>query len=108
MAKAIINTELLSSLEKYIEEVSKHYKVDYVILFGSYAKGTNHEDSDIDIAIVSSDITDRFDDMANLMRLAYGININIEPHPIRTEEFKENETPFIDEIIRTGVKLFAA
>ena len=108
MAKATVNVEILNSIEKYIEEVSKHYKVDYVILFGSYAKGTNHEDSDIDIAIVSSDITDRFDDMANLMKLAWGINSSIEPHPIRTEEFRENETPFIDEIIKTGVELYVA
>jgi len=103
-----IDTEILKSIEKYIEEVSKYYKIDFVILFGSYAKGTNHEDSDIDLAIVSSDIKNRFEDGVKLMSLTWGINTTIEPHPIKTEEFKENETPFIDEIINTGIEIYAA
>ena len=105
MVKTTINIEILNSIKKYIEEIKKYYKIDAIILFGSYAKGTNHENSDIDIAIVSSDIKDKFDDGANLISLTWGINTNIEPHPIKTEEFKENETPFIDEIIKTGIAL---
>jgi len=108
MVENTIDVEILDSIEKYVKEISKYYKIDAIILFGSYAKGTNHEDSDIDIAIVSRDITDIIDDGAKLMSLTWGINTKIEPHPIRTEEFKENETPFIDEVIRTGIKLYAA
>ena len=108
MVKRTISVEILASIEQYIEKISEYYNIDYVVLFGSYAKGTNHEDSDIDIAIVSSDIKDRIDDGAKLMSLTWGINTSIEPHPIRTEEFKENETPFIDEILKTGVELYAA
>jgi len=107
MAKNTINVEILNSIEKYIKEISKYYKIDIIILFGSYAKGTNNEDSDIDIAVVSNDIKDRFDDMAKLMSLTWGIDTRIEPHPIRTEEFKENETPFIDEVIKTGIEIYA-
>lgn len=108
MVKNTISVEILDSIKEYIKEVSKYYKIDAIILFGSYAKGTNNEDSDIDVAIISSDIVDRFDDMAKLMSLTWGINTRIEPHPINTEEFKENETPFIDEIIKTGIELYAA
>jgi len=108
MVKSTINIEILNSIEKYIKEISKYYKIDSIILFGSYAKGTNTEDSDIDIAIISSDIKDKFDDMAKLMRLRREIDLRIEPHPIKTEEFRENETPFIDEIIKTGIELYAA
>lgn len=108
MVKNTIDVEILDSINKYIEEIQKYYKIDIIILFGSYAKGTNHEYSDIDIAIVSSDITDTFDDMAKLMSLTWGINTRIEPHPIKTDEFKENENPFIDEIIKTGIELYAA
>ncbi|MCL2311699.1 MAG: nucleotidyltransferase domain-containing protein [Firmicutes bacterium] len=108
MVKRTVDVEILNSIEKYIEEISRYYKIDAIILFGSYAKGTNTEDSDIDIAVISSDIKDRFDDMAKLMSLTWNIDVRIEPHPIRTEEFKENETPFIDEIIKTGVELYVA
>jgi len=108
MVKANVSVDLLTSIKLYIDEISKHYKIDYVVLFGSYAKGTNHENSDIDIAIISNDITDVFDDMAKLMSLTWGINTKIEPHPIKTENFKENESPFIDDIIQTGIELYAA
>jgi len=108
MVKRTVDIEILNSIEKYIEEISKYYKIDAVILFGSYANGTNTTDSDIDIAVISSDIKDRLDDMAKLMSLTWNIDVRIEPHPIRTEEFRENETPFIDEIIKTGIELYAA
>ena len=108
MVKGTINIEILDSIEKYIKEISKYYKIDAIILFGSYAKGTNHEDSDIDIAVISSDIKDKFDDGAKLISLTWGIDTRIEPHLILTEEFKENETPFIDEVIKTGVEIYAA
>jgi len=108
MVKRTVDIEILNSIEKYIEAISEYYKIDAVILFGSYANGTNTEDSDIDIAVISSDIKDRFDDMARLMKLRRKIDLRIEPHPIKTEEFRENETPFIDEIIKTGIELYAA
>jgi len=108
MVKSTISTEVLNSIEAYIKKISEYYKIDAVILFGSYAKGTNNTDSDIDIAVVSSDIKDKFDDGAKLISLTWGVDTRIEPHLILTEEFKENETPFIDEIIRTGIELYAA
>jgi predicted nucleotidyltransferase len=108
MVKRTVDIGILDSIEKYIDEISIYYKIDAVILFGSYAKGTNTEDSDIDIAVISSDIKDKIDDMALLMKLRRNIDLRIEPHPINTEEFKENETPFIDEIINTGIEIKVA
>ena len=108
MVKNTVDVEILTSIQKYIDEVKKYYTIDFIVLFGSYAKGTNTEDSDIDIAVVSKDIKDRFDDMAKLMSLTWNIDVRIEPHPIKTEEFRENETPFIDEIIKTGIELYVA
>jgi len=108
MVKSKINIDILNSIEKYVKEISKYYDIDYIILFGSYAKGTNHNDSDIDIAIVSRDITDSFDDGAKLMSLTWGIDTRIEPHAINTEDFNVVDTPFIDEIIQTGIEIYAA
>ena len=36
----------------YIDSLSTKYSVRQAILFGSFAKGINHKDGDIDIAIV--------------------------------------------------------
>lgn len=77
-----------------------------IILFGSYAKGTNHEDSDIDIAVVTDDIkTDKFDEEVNLTLLRRKIDSRIEPHIIKVEDYENDETPFIVEVKNTGIKV---
>ena len=108
MVKSKIDKDTLNSIERYVSEISKYYKIDYIILFGSYVKGTHHKDSDIDIAVVSKDIKDCIDDGAKLISLTWGIDTRIEPHAINTEEFDMGSTPFIDEIIETGIKIYAA
>lgn len=51
--KVEINKEIV---DKYIAVVKENYDVVAIILFGSYAKGTEHKDSDIDIAVITDDI----------------------------------------------------
>lgn len=107
MAKESINNKLIMEIvQKYVEKICENYKVYAIILFGSYAKGTEHEDSDIDIAIITDDIkSDVFDEEVNLMGLRKGIDYRLEPHIIRIEDYKKAETPFIQEVIDTGIKV---
>lgn len=100
-----VDIEIVESLNKYIEKVKELYNIDSVILFGSYAKGTNDENSDIDVAIISSDFEDIYDVMAELMGLTWNLDNRIEPHPIKTQDFEEVNNPFIHEIIETGIKV---
>jgi predicted nucleotidyltransferase len=44
--------EALRIAKRYIDSISDKFQIESAILFGSFAKGTNHPDSDIDIAIV--------------------------------------------------------
>ncbi len=105
MVEKSINTEIMESIYKYIEEISKHYKIEAIILFGSYAKGTENEDSDIDIAVISSDFEDIIDEGAKLIGYTWNIDTRIEPHPITTEDFENVATPFVQEVINTGIKV---
>ena len=43
-------------LDQYIKVLTRTINVDKIILFGSYVKGEAHEFSDIDIALVSSEL----------------------------------------------------
>lgn len=104
--KAIGNRAIMEIVQKYVEKICENYEVYAIILFGSYAKGTNHESSDIDIAIITDDFeNDIFDEELNLMRLRRKIDTRIEPHLIRIEDYRNAETPFIKEIIDTGIKV---
>lgn len=105
MVERTIDSAIMESIKKYIEKISEHYKIEAIILFGSYAKGTENEDSDIDIAIISSDFTDIIDDGANLIGYTWKIDTRIEPHPITTEDYENIATPFIQEVINTGIKV---
>lgn len=105
MVKKAINTEIINSIEKFIKEIKKKYNVEAIILFGSYAKGTENEDSDIDIAIVSADFDDIYDCMAILMGMTWDIDARIEPHPIKKKDFDEVSDYFVKEIIDTGIKV---
>ncbi len=105
MVKRNIDREIIESINKYIDKISKYYKIEAIILFGSYAKGTQNKDSDIDIAIISSDFKDIFDDMANLIGYTWKIDTRIEPHPISKEDYDKIATPFVQEVIDTGIKV---
>ena len=105
MVKKAINTEIINSIEKFIKEIKKKYNVEAIIIFGSYAKGTESEDSDIDIAIVSADFDDIYDCMAILMGMTWDIDARIEPHPIKKKDFDEVSDYFVKEIIDTGIKV---
>ena len=105
MAEKIINDEIMESIKKYIEKISQYYKIDAIIIFGSYAKGTENEDSDIDIAVISKDFKDIIDDGAKLIGLTWKIDTRIEPHPIPTEYFEKVSTPLIKEVMNTGIKV---
>lgn len=105
MAKRTIDSEIIKSINKYIEKIRQYYQIETIILFGSYAKGTENDDSDIDIAIISNDFRDIIDDGAKLIGLTWKIDTRIEPHPITKKEYEDVSNPFIREIIDTGIKV---
>ena len=105
MVKRDVDINILKSVKKYIKEISKHYSIQEVYLFGSYAKGTNHEDSDIDVAIIINSDNNVFDLMVELMMLTQNIDLRIEPHPITTEDYQKVSNPFVREVVDTGIKV---
>ena len=108
MAKNIVvDKEIMNIVKKYVDVILTNYKVKAIILFGSYAKGTNHEDSDIDIAIITNDLKhgDRIDEEIYLTKLRKNIDNRIEPHLIEVADYDNIETPLVQEIINTGIKV---
>lgn len=105
MVEKAINKDILNIINAYIDEIKKHYNITAIILFGSYAKGTENENSDIDIAVISDDFDDIYDCMAALMGMTWDIDARIEPHPIKKKDFEEKSDYFIKEVIDTGIQV---
>lgn len=88
----------------YLDTIRGKYKFSKAYLFGSYSRGISHKDSDIDIAIVFTDLQDYFNMQLELMRLRRSIDTRIEPHPIDENDFNVSN-PLAAEIIRYGIEL---
>ena len=74
-------------------------------LYGSYAAGTAHEDSDIDVAIVSADLSgDRLENWRRLNKVATRIDVRMEVIGFRPERFRD-ENPLAWEVKTKGIKL---
>ncbi len=105
MACDHIREQINETILKYVEQLKKEYNIKGIYLYGSYAKGNNSEDSDIDIAVVSEDFTgDMIEDTFRLMKLRRKVDYRIEPHPFVATEFNENN-PNAREVIQTGIKI---
>lgn len=86
----------------YIDSIRSKYNIKQAILFGSFAKGTNHDDSDIDIAIIVNNVVDIIDAQIDLMKLRRKIDLRIEPHPFMSSDFNRSN-PVVNEILKYGI-----
>ena len=104
-----IKLEILKRLEPL--------NLNQVILFGSYAYGTPHRDSDIDLYVVTNDdyIPQNFEERMNLKLtvskavkdLQKIIPIDIITHTKKMhEKFVEINSSFSREILQNGVKIY--
>lgn len=96
--------EAIKIAEQYLNFVGKKYPIENALLFGSFAKGTNHKDSDIDLAIIFKTIDDVIDMQIELLKMRTENNLMIEPHPFRVVDFKSSN-PVVSEILKNGVEI---
>ncbi len=84
---------------------SKEIRINSIYLFGSYAKGNEREESDIDIAIISDEFEgSRFSDSKRLSKFIIKTSYDLEVHPFKTSDFNDSN-PFVKEILKTGIRL---
>ncbi len=91
-------------VSQYVSDVRRALPIDKAVLYGSYAKGTATEQSDIDICFFSRSFENMpsIDIMTRLFRLTRKYKgIDIEPRGFPTSEL-ENDNPFVKEVLRTG------
>ena len=85
---------IASVIQRYLDAVTEAgIPVEAAVLFGSYAKGLEHENSDIDLLVLSP----RFDqqktqqDISLLWRVRARTDARIEPIAAGIREFAEDE-----------------
>ena len=99
--------ELTNRLRSIGEKLRRDYRAEKVILFGSYARGEETADSDVDILVVAPTKERFFQRMATVRRLIRGLRDGFPVAPIvltvRELEKRQNlGDPFVREILETG------
>ncbi len=90
----------------YLRKV-KHSDIGFseAWLFGSFARGSQHDNSDVDIAIILKEgVKKSFDMEVQLMLIRKGEETIIEPHAFTKDEFNNN-TPIVIQIMKNGERI---
>lgn len=99
---------LIPDIRKYIMFVKSQIDVEKIILFGSYAKGTQNEESDIDLAVVSSQFGySPLIEKIKLYEFRYDADIqaDIKPLPVGLNEYEGDENFFLNIIKKEGIDI---
>jgi uncharacterized protein len=94
-------------LKEFIHKIKANFEIDRIILFGSFARGDYHENSDVDLIIVGEFQERFFDRIGKVLQYAPK-GIEIEPFVYNREEFLqmlETENPFIINAVSNGIEL---
>ena len=106
-------TAIRAVIRKIVERLVTAYPPEKIILFGSYAYGKPHPDSDIDLLIIKA-TDERFLERMNRVRqVAAGTHPHIpfEPIVLTPEELEQRLNAgdqFLSEIVQKGEVLYAA
>jgi predicted nucleotidyltransferase len=91
---------VINMAQRYAFEVEKFLKPQAIVLYGSHAKGTAGEYSDIDIAVILDGFSgDYLETSKQLYKLRRNISADIEPVLL---DSTSDESGFVAEIFKTG------
>jgi predicted nucleotidyltransferase len=89
-----------------LSKVSSEIPVKKAVLFGSFAKGTYDEESDIDLAVFSDyfETVSRVEGTTYLLIQAQEFEFDLEPVAFTAKEY-EDRLGIVDEIRKTGIDM---
>ena len=98
-----MDTAAYTMVEQYAKQVQERYRPKAIYLYGSHAKGTAGEYSDIDIAVVVApvDSVEYMDIFSDLFSIAARFDANIEPN-LLVDDGEYNKYGFLAEVMETG------
>ncbi len=97
-------TTALEHAKMYAQLVGEHLHPLKIVLFGSYANGNQTQYSDIDIAVIVTEIKGDFLSISKqLNRFTRNIDSRIEPVLIQNGE---DRSGFLTTILETGITLY--
>jgi predicted nucleotidyltransferase len=98
-------------LEEVIRRVVEVAQPDRIILFGSAARGEMGPDSDIDLLVVKSDVTDRGKLAEDIHLTFFGLAVSVDVLVVTPEDiarYSDKVGTIIGPALREGREVYAA
>lgn len=101
------NKSETKKISKFLQLLKQQgFSISRAILFGSHAKGKANPDSDIDIAVVSTQFgKDIPEEMMMLRKIALQVDSHIEAVPLCPDDLDDNFSTLAQEIKRYGIDI---
>ena len=103
---AYTKDEAIDLAKKFLNEASKMHHIQTAYLFGSYARDVQKDYSDIDIAIVLSNISRGrryYNETVEIFHEAQEYNSLLEVICFREDEFEKNGESIVTQIKKEGI-----
>jgi predicted nucleotidyltransferase len=106
---ALSKDQVIKVVQEFIQLLRQHHDVREVYLFGSFAKGTAKEYSDIDLAVVLGTMDQSIDPLNNeffkIFHEAQEYNSLLEVICFNKGEFDKDGGALVRQIKKEGIKL---
>jgi predicted nucleotidyltransferase len=97
----------MSAIRRYARQVAERFQPDKIILFGSYAYGTPHEDSDVDLLVVMPAFSEGNQSVRIRLALESPFPMDlIVCTPVRLKREVSEDNWFLREITEKGKTLY--
>ena len=97
---------VVKTVKQYADIIRKEFSPAAIVLYGSYAKGTAGDDSDIDVAVIFDGFTgDWLKTSSQLWKLRRSVSYDIEPILLDSTQDKSG---FVQNIYKTGQVVYQA
>ncbi len=104
----MVKKEIINKIKRFKSLLKKEgVPVSKVFLYGSYARGTAHQDSDIDVCVVSPVFgKDRMKERFFLSHQAPKVDVRIEAVPFSLEAYHKNRvSPLLHQVRKEGLEI---
>lgn len=101
------NQQIIEKVKAFILKIRQEgIPVSKVYLFGSYAKGLESADSDIDVMILTDEASANDDwKVGKIWRLTRQFDSRIEPFVIGQSRFESNDSPIVQSVKQEGLMI---
>ena len=104
----MVKKEIKTLIQKFLKCLSQEgIPIQRVFIYGSYAKGEESKDSDIDVMLIS-EVFDKNDDqtVGKTWRISKSVDVRIEPYTIGRKRFsKDKFSPLLQIVKKEGLEI---